>query len=240
MACGSLDDEDLTVALADPAAGVREHAVALAEPRLARSDVLRRRVVALAGDPAVRVRFQVAFTLGEVVDSDPKAVGALAALARRDADDPWVRTAVLSSAVLVAGPLFDAIAEDQGFSGAGVRALLHDLAGFVGASGDRQAAGLLLDRLAMGPIARSRTDLLDEVLLGLGEGLARAGGKTIREVPTNSAVTGAMLESVLRRAEATAADGRADPAGRERAIALMGQAGFATARRVLGPLAGTR
>ena len=41
---GSLDDEDLAVALADPAAGVREHAVALAEPRLGRSGALRKRV----------------------------------------------------------------------------------------------------------------------------------------------------------------------------------------------------
>src|SRR5262249_55627595 len=45
---GSLDDDDLAVALADPIGHVREHAVELAEPRLGRSAALLARVVALA------------------------------------------------------------------------------------------------------------------------------------------------------------------------------------------------
>ena len=92
----SLGDEDLLVALDDAAPGVREHAVRLAEPRLDRAGPLRDRVLALADAPEARVRFQVAFTLGEV--DDPAAIDALARIARRDAGDPWIRTAVLSSA----------------------------------------------------------------------------------------------------------------------------------------------
>jgi putative heme-binding domain-containing protein len=233
----SLDDEDLTVALADPAAGVREHAVALAEPRLGRSDALRGQVVALADDPAIQVRFQIAFTLGEIAEGAPAAIRALASVARRDADDPWVRTAVLSSAGRVAGPLFDAItAERPGVTGAGDRALLRDLAGLVGASGDLQEAGLLLDRLATGPIAEGQPEWLEEMLIGLAEGLARGGRKMLRDARTRSPATGALLNSVLEKAEASAADGQADLARRERAVALLGQAGFDMAGRVLGQL----
>ena len=232
----SLGDEDLAVALADPVDGIREHAVALAEPRLGRSDGLRKRVVALAADPAIRVRFQVAFTLGEIVEADPAAVGALAALARRDAADPWVRTAALSSSGRIASPLFEAIvAEVRGLSNTGGRALLHDLAGLVGAAGDLGEVGLLLDRLAAGPIATGDSELLEEVFIGLGEGLARAGRKTLRDARTGPA-SGALLNSVLTRAEATASDGRADLARRERAVALLGQAEFATAGHVLSGL----
>lgn len=233
----SLDDEDLIAALADPAAGVREHAVALAEPRLSRSKPLRERVLALADDPAVRVRFQVAFTLGEIAEGDPAIVEALAVVARRDASDAWVRTAVLSSAGSVAGPLFDAItAEGQGVVDAGGRTLVRELAGLVGASGDLRAAGLLLDRLATGPIATNQPELLEEVLVGLGDGLARSKRKSLRDAQTSLAVTGPLLNSLLEKAAVTAADDRADLTRRERAVALLGQAGFATAGRVLGPL----
>ncbi|HEX8202254.1 MAG TPA: hypothetical protein VF590_17385 [Isosphaeraceae bacterium] len=70
----ALTDDDLQAALADAAAGVREHAVLLAEPRLDRAPRLCDRVLGRAGDPAARVRFQVAFTLGEV--ADPRGGGA--------------------------------------------------------------------------------------------------------------------------------------------------------------------
>jgi putative heme-binding domain-containing protein len=47
-----------------------------------------------------------------------------------------------------------------------------------------------------------------------------------------------MIDAALRRAEVTAADDRADLDRRERAVALVGQTGFATAGRVLAPLLG--
>jgi putative heme-binding domain-containing protein len=195
---------------------------------------LRKRVVAIAADPAIRVRFQVAFTLGEIAETDPTAVRALAALVRRDVGDSWVRTAVLSSSSRVAGPLFESIVADvEGLSNVGGLALLHDLAGLVGATGDLGEVGLLLERVASGPIARGAPELLEEVLLGLGEGLARAGRKTLRDALTGSPVAGALLNSVLEKSAATATDGRADLARRGRAVALMGQAEFVTANAAL-------
>jgi HEAT repeat protein len=61
--------------LQDPEAGVRENAVKLAESRLG-SGTLRDAVTQLVSDPDARVRFQLAFTLGEI--ADPRAADALA------------------------------------------------------------------------------------------------------------------------------------------------------------------
>src|SRR5262249_8725638 len=109
----ALGEDDLLVALNDKSAGIREHAVRLAESRLDQAPKLLDTVLALAGDPDSRVRFQTAFTLGAVMD--PRAVPALSQLIRSDAGDPWVRTAVFSSALESAARLLVLLAGDPGF-----------------------------------------------------------------------------------------------------------------------------
>ncbi len=91
----ALRDEILLVALSDRSAVVREHAIRVAEPRLNKSAKLLDNVIELQNEPASRVRFQVALTLGETHDA--RAVNALANIAARDRHDPWLKTAVLSS-----------------------------------------------------------------------------------------------------------------------------------------------
>jgi putative membrane-bound dehydrogenase-like protein len=89
---GALETEAVAKALQDPDAGVREHALRLAEPRIAG---LRDAILGLVNDPAPRVRFQLAFTLGEL--RDDAALDALAKIAVTDATDRWTQIAVLSS-----------------------------------------------------------------------------------------------------------------------------------------------
>jgi putative membrane-bound dehydrogenase-like protein len=62
----ALREEDIAVALADRSAVVREHAVRFAEGKLTRHPELLAKVMPLATDQEPRVRFQVAFTLGQV------------------------------------------------------------------------------------------------------------------------------------------------------------------------------
>ncbi len=100
--CGHLDAELLCRRLRDPHPRVREHAVRVAEAFLDHRAV-RQALYPLADDPDLRVRYQVAFTLGEL--SAPEATAALVRIARRDVADPWVRLAVLSSAPGRAGEL---------------------------------------------------------------------------------------------------------------------------------------
>jgi putative membrane-bound dehydrogenase-like protein len=222
----ALNDDDLVAALADWA-GVCDHAVLLAERRLARSERLRRAVMALATLRAPRIRFQVALTLGEVAGDDPAVVLALAAIARRDADDPWIRTAILSSASRVAVPLLQALDD----AGPNVQVLRRSLAETIGAEGNPQRVATLLDHLADHPPPD-----VDQVLLGLGEGLGRAGRKLAPVSPRARE----LVAHTLKRAADVAADDRADLERREQAVAILRQTELPEARRVLAPLLDTK
>jgi putative membrane-bound dehydrogenase-like protein len=87
--------EVLIKATQDEIPGVRAHAVRLAEHRLEKSPELQSAIVALAKDPDATVRMQMAYSLGEW--DDPRAGEALATIAMRDRDDPYIAAAVMSS-----------------------------------------------------------------------------------------------------------------------------------------------
>lgn len=93
---GELSDEVLFFAASDESPGVRRHAARLAEARLNKSPVLARAVAQMAHDPDHTVRLQAALSLGQWNESS--AGKALAELAIKDGNDPWLRVAVLSSA----------------------------------------------------------------------------------------------------------------------------------------------
>ena len=92
----SLDIETLMSALQDAHPRVREHALRLAESRLEESDVLRRLVLRLAGDPDPGVLFQLAFVLGEA--RDEMRHEALIKLILDSDADRWISLAALCSA----------------------------------------------------------------------------------------------------------------------------------------------
>jgi putative heme-binding domain-containing protein len=226
----TLTEDDLLRGLNDEAPGLREHAVRLAEPMLAKSGPLRDRVLELSRDPEDRVRFQVAFTLGGV--SDDRADGALAAIARRDIQDEWVQLAVLSSAANRSGRLLRLLSEDRPFvaTRAG-RGLLRRLAQVVGRREDRTEVDDVLMLLASGADPSSQA----EILLGLGEGLRQHGKKLEAVLKESKSDLTALLKRLLAKARATADDVRADPGHRGQAAELLGLGDFAGAWK---PLAG--
>ncbi len=93
---GGMETSLVRAALRDPHPGVRENAVRLAEAFLRREPAIADALLSMTADPAPRVRLQVALTLGELRSA--KALQALAELATREANDPWFRAAILSSA----------------------------------------------------------------------------------------------------------------------------------------------
>lgn len=95
----ALEAAHLQSALEDSHPEVRVHAVRLSEtfPELAG------RLARMAEDPSLRVRFQLALSLGEF--SGPGVVRALARLAREHSGDPWFRMAVPSSEAGSSGAL---------------------------------------------------------------------------------------------------------------------------------------
>jgi putative membrane-bound dehydrogenase-like protein len=176
-----LKDEDVLAGLKDRAAGVRENAVKLAEPWvafLARSSrrekaqtslipTLLPQIFRLASDSDAGVRFQLAFTLGEI--TDPRAADALATIAKRDAADPWIRTAVLSSVANTSDQLLIRLLADAKFTASPAAAeTFRQLARIVGIRGKDDEIQRTLE-------AARKADALLEVALGVGEGLKRAG-----------------------------------------------------------------
>ncbi len=102
-----LDSNAVLAALHDPHPGVREQAVRLAETWVEVDPKIGTALLSLVDDPSIRVRYQLALTLGEW--DDPRAGGALGRIARRDADDRWVRAAVLSSSVRRPAEVIEAV-----------------------------------------------------------------------------------------------------------------------------------
>ncbi|MFN0051097.1 MAG: PVC-type heme-binding CxxCH protein [Planctomycetales bacterium] len=256
----ALRGEDLLIALQDPTPGVREHAIRLAETRFTTAPTLREAVLALASDSELRVRCQVALSIGDTPDQP--ALDALAALARRDPDDPWMRIAVLSASPDGAAGLLETLCGGPGsVSSAGQNvnpqgtaersaaplAVIRSLAGFVGArhmeEEVRRALRLIAgDQTTTGaaPSAIPNPAFGREIMLGLSEGLGRHN-------LTLAAVAERLEPSVLprlgklaRESQALAGDMSAAPAERIPAIALLGQGEFDQVRLPLLELLGSQ
>ena len=229
----ALEDDDLSVALGDELDRVREHGVLLAEPRLNTSSPLHEAIVGLADDPSPRVRFQLAFTLGEARGDD--VATALATIARRDAGDPWIRTAVLSSATADPAGLFERLHDDRAFAeSAEGTPLLRSLALVVGAKGKDDEIGRVLGALSRG----GHVDAAVEIALGLGDGLSRnrRGFADLKDPTPDSR---AWLAGLLDQAAAVAPDETADPARRVRAAATLGRGNYDRAAPALTGLLGS-
>ena len=176
-------DEPLVnrIAYDDPHPGVREHAVRLA------STISTETLARLVDDPGIRVRFQVALKLGDRSSKELAALNALGRIATKDADDPWMRLAILSGLAessLAFIPLCDPIKPSEGRT-----QLLTQAAAIVGVRRRMAELATLLGMIA------ARRDLvysnrsLDALTLlsGLADGLERSGPPLhalIAEAPT--------------------------------------------------------
>ena len=104
---GQLRTEHAVAGMRDPHPGVREHAVRVSEPllRSGQGDALAQALRRLADDPKIRVRRQLAFSLGEW--NSPAAGELLGRLASRAGGEPELQTAIASSAVGHSVPILD-------------------------------------------------------------------------------------------------------------------------------------
>ena len=91
----ALEEQVLLAALDDDHSQVRRNGVRLAEAHASLSVALREKLLPLVDDPAISVRYQLAFSLGEWPSSE--SIAGLIALARRDVANQDIRGALLSS-----------------------------------------------------------------------------------------------------------------------------------------------
>jgi putative membrane-bound dehydrogenase-like protein len=223
---GELKASDLLAGLADVSPRLREHALRLSEPSLDRDDEIFAKVLSLVDDPDAGVRFQLAFSLGET--RDRPAVPALVRLALRDATNPWLRTALLSSCTDSSESLLVELLDHDGFrkTDAGL-SFLEDLAAVVGARGQAKA----IQRVRASIAARVAPGETDRLVLGLGRGLRVSGAHL-------SADGDPWLARLFERSRASALDPGAPEALRIRSVLLLGCGTFAVARETLAMLLG--
>jgi putative membrane-bound dehydrogenase-like protein len=171
---GALGAAQVLSALKDSDARVREHAVLLVERFAASAEVsgeLWERLCAMAADPSARVRYQLAFTLGEL--SVPGRGVVLADLLARDLDNPWISGAVLSSLDEGAGPFLAALAGVAPFGNtAAGQQFLAQLATMIGVRGKLEDVTQVLDLVVRNSASPQPPY---GILSALGEGLHRSG-----------------------------------------------------------------
>ncbi|GIT13122.1 MAG: hypothetical protein CM1200mP34_5280 [Verrucomicrobiales bacterium] len=104
---GKLRLEQALTGMRDPHPGVREHAIRVSEALLhsGQGQALGEALNRLVDDPEIRVRRQLAFSLGEW--NSPVAGTLLARLTNRAGGEPELQTAIASSAVGHSVPILD-------------------------------------------------------------------------------------------------------------------------------------
>jgi putative membrane-bound dehydrogenase-like protein len=240
---GALRDEELLLALGDKSSGIREHAVHLASsgsparesrdttapsnptvPALTSRVTLTTHLLALATDPEIRVRYQVAFAAGGLTD-DPAAITAAVAILRQSPGDRWVRAAALSA------PPDQCVRIAQAWFAAGLATTdAETLRQFAFIAGAQNSPGNLD---ALFAAARDARALSDVFWSGLGDGLRQAG-KNLRTALRGDAAQ--HVADLMAGAARTARAATADPAARAAAVKLLGYDDFAGARPVLAAL----
>jgi putative heme-binding domain-containing protein len=234
----ALDDVLIEQALKDPAAGVREQALRLAESHLAANARLCAAATALAKDDSPRVRFQLAFTLGET--DSPEVVAALAEVARRDAADPWTQTAVLSSVRRTAPGLLQTLARDREFTGKAAEPQLQFLTRLAALVGARATDAELAQAMRLLPASADEgAEWPIAILEGLGQGLRnsrRSPSQFWEQPPPALRESVAQLRPFFQRAATRAQDDKRAASERIAAVRLLGYGPFAVAAPTLQEL----
>ncbi|MBI3862745.1 MAG: prolyl oligopeptidase family serine peptidase [Planctomycetia bacterium] len=223
--------------LADEHPRVREHAVRLSEAVAGESAEIRQRYAALADDPDLRVRYQLAFTAGNA----PAALrtATLVKILKRDGGDRWVRLAALSSLAEGAADVLVALAADGPFgASSAARTVLVELAGQIGLQAHQSD---VLETLgAVEKISADRKALATAMVVALTEGLARSGSPLRAQVAAKSGKSGELLAELLASSRKSAADESRKSAERAEAVRTLGLAPFAENRDLLPGLLATR
>jgi len=244
--------EEATIALAfdDPDPQVRKHAVRLAEPLFlsGTDDLLVSRLPALADDPDIEVRYQLAYSLGTILSGLPATreasdYGKIAAMriAKRDGADKWISMALISS--LRDGALsfvFGAFHNDGAVADLPqVRPLIEKLVGQIALQDDPQCVGIIVGSFDQLPAHRS------ELALAVTRGLMQGLKKPTSEVSKLAAAgkldkMQAVVDAMLAKSTATALDPKAALKARTTAIDDLGIGKFAAMQPMLTTLIDNR
>ena len=237
---GGLEPADISTALRDQHAGVRENGVRLAEARVRGSQDLLSHVLRLADDSDDRVRLRVALALGET--DDPRAIDALASIARRDGAQSWMRAAILSSVRDRSNEFLRAFVASPPSSTSVRAAVMQDLGQLFGAA---QTPERCLDLIFQIADPNAEFGWQPAALSGIAQGLnvrglggaSRSAFMTLLSSDSAQARSARQrVETVLSRASALALDEKVPADLRLAAIGLMGHTDYPSAGKTLEDL----
>lgn len=222
----ALSVDVLLAAMDDAHPRVRQHAVRLSEKLALQSPELRERMYGLVADQSPHVRYQLAFSLGQL-DGQGR-LAAIAAILRSDVADPYFRLAAQSSLGEGAGAVLAELASDQEFlaSKDGV-GMLRALAAQIGKQqrADDVAAVMETAKLLASPDRPGRDR---QVLQQIVEGLAAKQGTPLEK--QIAAATGGLAAEVMGKMLADAAkqagDADAKPESRAQAVRMLRMGSF--------------
>ncbi|MCC6491709.1 MAG: c-type cytochrome [Pirellulales bacterium] len=246
-ALASLDELQeglLVTAMADAAAEVRRHAVRLAGERLTdrqggqQRSVLAEAVLKSAQDDDLRVRYQAALVLGDYPGDERLA--ALAEIARRDAHEPYLAAAVLSSLNQGGEQVLSELLSDREFADtAHGRAFLGELARQIGVRGDERELQAVSRRIT--GEGSSDPGVAEAVIRAV---LSGAGANQVAVRAAMASASGAQTEKIAARlfhvATGRAVDEKLALNDRLRAIDLLPLGTFEEAAPMLTDLLAAR
>jgi putative membrane-bound dehydrogenase-like protein len=228
-ALGRVDQAILSDIASDPHPGLREHSLRVAADQLEHDPQPKQllstsTLIKMADDSAIRVRLHAALALGNRCQNEPAALDALGKIAAKDADDPWMRLAILSGlaeSALEFIPLCDPVPsargredlQSQAAAIVGVRRRMTDLSRLLNMIGSRWQADTSL------PADRKLMDCLS-LVRGLAQGLERSGlplSAMIANPPRDLKSGIVQLQAIWPAAVALASSG--GPSG-ERTVAI--------------------
>ena len=150
-----LDAQTLLACLSAEQPQLRSHAIRLCENR--DDQQILAKIASLANDPSLTVRYQLAFSVGNLSLDEPGSV--LRGILKRDPDNRWIRTAVQSSLSSGAGDLFASLMEDNEFRSTGAISFLKQLASQIGAQGEGPDTAYALNALLELPVTEASVTL---------------------------------------------------------------------------------
>jgi putative membrane-bound dehydrogenase-like protein len=216
---GALSLRDLQAALTDPDVAVRQNALKLleADASAAReSKQLWPFIEKLAADPSVRVRYQLAFTLGAFENAEVTPL--LTSIIRQNPADSWIQAAVLSSSKSRASEMLAQVSSKKDFvRSAGGQDVLSRLVFQVGATHESEQVRKVAEFLTRDLEPR----LLFALVRSLSDGLDRGG--------SSFAKSHLDLGPVLKRAATIAMQPTQDETTRLAAVQLMSNLPFSDA-----------
>jgi putative membrane-bound dehydrogenase-like protein len=231
----SLRLSDVGHALNDVSPVVRTHALKLSEPFLADSAKVGRKIATLINDPSLKVRYQLAFTLGELPNPSIH-LNAFVALALKDGSDAWMRNALLSSLTQGSSGVLVALLNNESFGGNGdQRKFLEQLSMLAGTTGQGDAVKQVLDSAEK--LVTTNRDIAQSLVRGLIDGLQKApNSSAAQEVLAQSDMAKSIIDTMKVNALKTVSDTKQKEAARIAEVKALSLAPYSEVKEAILPL----